>query len=146
MKTRNWTKKRTKKRTTGSSSRFVAVAALLTLLSVHALSGKKKEKPAAESFAVIAGTTYRPPGLSLPGARVRVRPEPTADASQAKKLKGAEVVTDSRGEFAIRVPAVPAKWVVNVQASGYQPQSKSVATEGEQRLELSFVLEPEMKK
>lgn len=141
---RNWTRKRTRTRTTGSS-RFLFVLLIAAFLTASALEAKKKEKPAAETFAVIGGTTYRQTGLSLPGARVRVRPEQSADAS-GKKLKGVEAATDSRGEFAIRVPAVPAKWAVDVQANGYRPQSKSVSIEGEQRLELSFVLEPETKK
>ena len=145
MKTRNWTRKKTSLTTTGSN-RFLFVL-LIALLSTGVLWAKKKEKPAAETYAVIAGTTYRPPGLSLPGARVRVRPEAAdANAAQAKKVKGVEASTDTRGEFAIRVPAVPGKWVVDVSASGYQPQSKTVQVEGEQRLELSFVLEPETKK
>ena len=60
--------------------------------------------------------------------------------------KPIEAVTDSRGEFAIRVPAVASKWTVDVSAKGIGRQSKSVTIEGEQRLELSFVLEPEAEK
>jgi hypothetical protein len=135
------------KRTTTGSKLFrgVVIAFAVSLLSLSAFGAKKKEKPAAEAFAVISGTTFRPPGLSLPGVKIRVRPEP-ADTAVKSKLKGAEAVSDTRGEFAVRVPAVPAKWSVDVSASGYQPQSKSVSVEGEQRLDLSFVLEPETKK
>ncbi len=133
-------------RKTTTGSKLLPVAGLIiALLSVAPSWAKKKEKSAAEPFAVIAGTAYRPPGLSLPGVRVRVRPGQTETPS-ATKLKPAETQTDTRGEFAIRVPAVPAKWSVDVSASGYQPQSKSVSIEGEQRLDLSFVLEPETRK
>lgn len=90
---------------------------------------------------MIAGTAFRPPGLSLPGVRVRIRPEQQKDASGAK-IRDLEAVTDGRGEFAIRVPAVPMTWTVNVYASGYIPVTKSVMIEGEQRVDLSLMLEP----
>lgn len=137
-------KKRKMKRTTTGSKTFLPIVLVVALLSALPLGAKKKEKPAAEPFAVIAGTTYRPPGLSLPGVRVRVRPEKAEKA--AAPFKAVDAVTDTRGEFAIRVPAVPGKWSVDVSANGYQPKSTSVTIEGEQRLELSFVLEPETKK
>jgi len=76
---------------------------------------------------------------------VRVRREPSGNADK-QSVKPIEAVTDSRGEFAIRVPAVPSKWTVDVSSKGYRSQSKSVSIEGEQRLELSFVLEPEAEK
>lgn len=58
------------------------------------------------------------------------------------KLKAAETVTDARGEFAVRAPVVPMKWTIYVQANGYLAQSKTVSIDGEQRIELSFQLEP----
>ena len=58
------------------------------------------------------------------------------------KLKKAEAVTDARGEFAVRVPAVPAKWRVDVKVNGYRPEQRSVSVEGEQRVDLSIILEP----
>lgn len=135
---------RTKTRTGSRSSSLLFVSLILiSLLIPGSLTGKKKEKLAAEPFAIIAGTTFRPPGLSLPAARVRVRVETGSANVSAKSVKPQEATTDSRGEFAVRVPAVPSKWTVDVTASGYQTQSKSVAIEGEQRVELSFVLEPD---
>jgi hypothetical protein len=120
---------------------------IAAVFSLNPLQAKKQDKPAAAnaSFSVIAGTAYRPPGLSLSGARVRIRPLEVPKQNTGAKLKGAEATTDSRGEFAFRVPAVPAKWSVEVSAGGYQPQSKTVSIEGEQRIDLSFVLEPETK-
>jgi len=117
----------------------------LSLILATSAAAKKKDSAAAEPFAIIAGTTYRPPGRSLAGARVRVRQEQSGDAER-HKLKPIEAVTDSRGEFAIRVPAVRSKWTVDVSAKGHLTQSKSVTIEGEQRLELSFLLEPEAEK
>jgi hypothetical protein len=104
----------------------------------------KKEKQTPEAFAVIAGTAFRPPGFALPGAKVKVAPE--SPAAGGIKLKAIEAVTDIRGEFAVRVPVVPMKWTVYVQGSGYVAQSKSVVIDGEQRVDLSFQLEPASEK
>jgi hypothetical protein len=62
--------------------------------------------------------------------------------SDGVKLKKSEVVTNFRGEWAVRVPPVPAKWRVDVRSNGYRPEQKSVTVEGEQRLDLSITLEP----
>jgi hypothetical protein len=127
------------------SALHVLILFFCLILTTSPVAAKKKGTPGAEPFAVIGGTAYRPPGLSLPGVRVRVRREPSGNSDKLS-LKPIEVVSDARGEFAIRVPAVPSKWIVDVSAKGYKSESKSVTIEGEQRLELSFVLEPEVEK
>jgi len=137
-------KRRMKTRTGSKSSYLIArILVILGLISPVILPAKKKEKPAAEPFAIIAGTTFRPPGFSLPGVRVRLRPESDRPAAAGASQKAHEAITDNRGEFAIRVPAVSSRWSIDVFASGYRPQSKSVEIEGERRVELNFVLEPE---
>ncbi len=85
---------------------------------------------------MIAGTVFRPPGLALPDAEVTVTPK---EGEKPKKLK---TVTNFRGEFAVRVPAVPMKYSVDVKAAGFKPDQKTVAIEGEQSRELSFLLDP----
>ena len=139
------TKKKTRKRTSGSKPRaglrLIAVAFLVALLCPAAFSAKKdKQKEAAAPFAVIAGTVFRPPGFALPGVDVQIVPE--QKEAGGVKLKKADVVTNTRGEFALRVPPVPASWRVNVKSSGYKPEQRSVSVEGEQRFDLSIVLEP----
>jgi hypothetical protein len=139
-------KKRTRKRTSGSSllprTILIATAFVVTLLCPAAFPAKKeKQRPAASApFALIAGTVYRPPGFALAGAKVVIAPE-QAD-SDGVKLKKSEVVTNFRGEWSVRVPPVPAKWRVDVRSNGYRPEQKSVTVEGEQRLDLSITLEP----
>jgi len=128
---------RRKRKKAGSSAWLLACLLAFDPSSLH---GRKQEKPAAVPFAIIAGTVFRPPGLAFPGASVRIEPD-QVQASGAK-LKRSDAMTDSRGEFAIRVPAVPSKWTVHVQAKGFGEQSKNVLVEGEQRHELSFQLEP----
>lgn len=134
-----------RRRTSGSSPALgramLAIAFLITLLAPAALPAQKENsKAAAAPFALIAGTVYRPPGLSIAGAEVAIIPDPAVQ--KTAKLKKSQVVTDSRGEFAVRVPPVPATWHVHVKVSGYRPEQRSVTVEGEQRFDLSIVLEP----
>lgn len=89
---------------------------------------------------MIAGSVFRPPGFALPGAQVVITPE--QPEVNGVKLKKSELVANFRGEFAVRVPVVPAKWRVDVKMNGYRPDQKSVSVEGEQRFDLSFLLEP----
>ena len=117
------------------------LAALLAFsCSFPLVASSPKEKNQQAAFALIAGTAFRPPGFSLPGARVEVRPESPKNAGV--KLKKLESVTDARGEFAIRVAAVPMKWTVHVKADGYSPNEKTVSIDGEQRVDVNFQLEP----
>jgi hypothetical protein len=135
--------KRTKKARTGNSFRlFIAVAAALAVCPALFAAEKnaKRKSEATAPFALIAGTVYRPPGFALPGAQVAVAPEqPEAGGI---KLNKAEAVANRRGEWAVRVPSVPAKWRVDVKSYGYRPEQRSVSVDGEQRLELSIILEP----
>ena len=84
---------------------------------------------------------YRDPGFALPGATVLVTPE--AGERNGVKFKKLETSANNRGEFAVRVPAVPMGYRVDVKINGFQAQSQTVQIEGEQRKELSFVLEPQ---
>ena len=134
------TKKKMRKRTTSGSKLAILLLALSVLLVTPAAAEKKPKKPSAsEAFSVIAGTVYRPPGFALPGAEVEITPETDG---KSKKMKA---VSDSRGEFAVRVPVVPMKYKVDVKSNGYQPQQQAVSIEGEQRKDLSFQLEPVIK-
>jgi hypothetical protein len=136
------TKTRTKIATIGSSWALPAILIFLcAVFSNPVLSAAKKErsKNAVAPYALIAGTVYRPPGFALPRAEVVISPEqPEVNGT---KLKKAQAVTDARGEWAIRVPPVPAKWQVNVNIDGYLPEQRSVSVEGEQRVDLSITLE-----
>lgn len=84
---------------------------------------------------MIGGTVFRPPGLALAGAEVVVAPQ---EGEKPKKLK---TVTNSRGEFAVRVPAAPMKYSVEVKAEGFKPDRKTVDIQTDQRKDLSFLLE-----
>jgi hypothetical protein len=144
MKTRRTrtSKKKMTTRRIGSSviPGFLLLFGLFTVPGSARKKEKEKEKDKPAPHALIAGTTFRPPGFALPGSRVRI--EPRSAESGGVRLKPAESVTDSRGEFAVRVPVVPMEWTVHVHADGYHPQARTVSVDGEQRVDLSFVLEP----
>jgi hypothetical protein len=129
-------KKRTKRKRTSLTRRAAFAVLAGVFLLGFSTSGKSKKKVQETPEAVIAGTVFRPPGLALPGAEVIVTP---LDVEKPKKLK---TVTNFRGEFAVRVPAVPMKYSVDVKAEGFKPDQKTAAIEGEQRRDLSFLLDP----
>jgi Carboxypeptidase regulatory-like domain len=92
-----------------------------------------KKKP-APGFLII-GTVFDERALSFPGVQVRIR------RMDQKKFRW-ETYTNSRGEFAVRVPE-GFDYEVVVRAKHYQDQSKSVRTNaGDIQQRLSIRLEP----
>ncbi len=132
-----------KKKRIGSSAspllRALALGALLVLLLLEVLMAKDKEKAKkTESYSLVAGTVFRPPGFALPGAEVTLKPE---------KGKGQQKMTaNMRGEFAFRVPSVFARYTVIVKASGFEHEEKSTEVGIDQRVDLPFELKPVAKR
>jgi Carboxypeptidase regulatory-like domain len=84
---------------------------------------------------LIIGTVFDERALSFPGVQVRIR------RMDQKKFRW-ETYTNSRGEFAVRVPE-GFDYEVLVRAKHYQDQSKSVRTNaGDIQQRLSIRLEP----
>jgi hypothetical protein len=127
-----------KKRTRTGSSALPATLAALLLAALPASGASRKGKP-VQPIAVIAGTVFRTPGFALPEAVVTVTPKDNESGSV--KLKKLQTVSSGRGEWAVRVPAVPMEYTIYVKCSGYESQQKTVAIEGEQRREVSFILD-----
>ena len=94
-----------------------------------------KKKPKAISQAVLFGNVFEEGGFSLRGARVVVW-----NAERPKDRK--ETATDIQGEFAVRFPAGKAKYVVEVSAKGFAPETKAVEVTGDERVDLTFRLSP----
>ena len=128
--------KRKRKRTRGSRLAGLLAALAVAALAARAADGKNRK---TASFALIAGSVFRDSGFSLPGAEL------TLEAAPPAKFKRIKIVTDARGEFAVRVPAAPMRYTVSVKAGGYRPDRKEVSVQGEERVELFFRLEPEPK-
>lgn len=130
-----------RKRTKIGNSLVFALLSVLLVLIIPLFAEKDRNRPNAVEYAVIAGTVYRPPGFALPGAQIVIDcEEPDC------KIKKMQAVTDNRGEFAMRVPPVPAKFRVSVKSKGYQPQQKTISVTGQERHDVSIVLEPETAK
>lgn len=93
--------------------------------------GKKKPLP----VYLITGTVFNEKVLSFPDVKVRIR------QTGEKKFRW-ETYTNSRGEFAVRVPEGN-EYEVRVQAKNFKEQSQTVkADAGAVQQRLSFRLEP----
>lgn len=91
---------------------MVPLLAALLLLS-HAAGGERpKEKP----YALIFGTVWDPGGRTLYGVKVKIR---RADQKKARW----EVYSNHEGEFAQRVPAGKADYVVWADLKDYKLDS-----------------------
>jgi hypothetical protein len=118
-------------------------AALLVAGASLAAPRAGKDAKRADPYAVVAGTVFRDSGFSLAGAEVELSPAPESGSS--RKLKKQKQITDARGEFAFRIPAVPAEYRVSVKAPGYQGEEKPVSINGEERIDVFFRLAPASK-
>ena len=88
------------------------IALLVFCLGPHVLSSAQshsKEKP----YAVIAGTVWGPDNHPLYGIRVKMR----RGTDKPKKVRW-EMYSDHNGEFAQRVPAGEADYVLSVDLKG----------------------------
>ena len=90
---------------------------------------------AAEEYALIAGTVFRPNGTAFPRVEVMLESEAGGKPQKTK--------SDARGEFSFRVPAKQARYNVNVQVTGFRKESRSVSIQGDERVEVSILLELE---
>jgi hypothetical protein len=125
---------RTTRRRKRTGSRLLLAVCLCAAICLGA--GKKKTEPGA----VVAGTVFRDPGFSLPGATVTLIPKTD---SKAKKQ---QAVSDARGEFAFRVPATPADYIVKASLKGFHPQVKEATVGAEGRTDVTLTLVPESNK
>jgi hypothetical protein len=94
-------------------------------------SGKSKSKP-VPSFLIV-GTVFDEKALSLPGVQVRIR------QAGEKKFRW-ETYTNSRGEFAVRVPP-GYQYEVVTHVKNYEDQTHAVDSKTEVQQRLSIQLE-----
>lgn len=116
-----------------TTSRRAVLAALVLLLAAGLLSAappKQEEKP----YALIFCTVWAPDGRPAWGVKLKVR------RAGQKKAKW-EGVSDRRGEFALRVPAGAADYVItaDLDTKGPQPEAK-VHVENDERVDVSLHL------
>ncbi|MBV8818842.1 MAG: hypothetical protein JO022_10835 [Acidobacteriaceae bacterium] len=127
------------KKTTRIGSSFLIVSVLFAL---SALEGAAKKATAA-SYGLIGVSVFREPGFALPGAEVTLVSNPET-GQKPLKLKRKELA-GARGEVVFRVPTEAMRYIVRAAGKGLAAQEKSVAIEGEQRIEVTFMLAPESK-
>jgi len=127
-----------RKRRSGTS----LALALFSLLAPATQAAKKKVAP--ETYGLVAGTVFQASGYALPNADVVLLPDPQPDSTPVK-IKKLQAVSDPRGEFVFRVPPVSMRYTVRVGAKGFRAQEKSVTVQGEDRVDVTFQLEPESK-
>ncbi|MBZ5601482.1 MAG: carboxypeptidase-like regulatory domain-containing protein [Acidobacteriia bacterium] len=115
-------------------SSFLALAAVCASVALIPAQAQKNAP-----FAVVAGTVFRDPGYALADAKV------TLSAAGVKPKKLQESISNYRGEFAFRVPAREAKYVLKATMKGYRPDEKEASISGEERIDVNLVLVPEAK-
>jgi hypothetical protein len=94
----------------------LCVLALVFSLSVRAAAwaDSDKEKKAEKPYALLFGTVWGPNNQPLYGVKVKIR---RADQKKAKW----EQISDHSGEFAQRLPAGTADYLVWADLKGYKP-------------------------
>ena len=134
--------KRKRKKRIGTS--LIGASLVLLLAALLPAAAAAKKKPALDTYALISGSVFQESGYALADASVTLAAEPPT-AGAAGKAQKMETVANARGEFIFHVPPGPLHYAIVVSAKGYQSLRKSVAVEGEERVEVTFQLERESK-
>lgn len=95
---------------------FLVVLLLATLVSppmAAAQKSKSKDKGRDKPYALIAGTVWGPDDRPVYGVRVKIR----RSTDKPKKVRW-EVFSDHNGEFAQRVPAGEADYIMTADLKG----------------------------
>lgn len=92
----------------------------------------------AKRTSLIRGAVFDSDGRSLAGARVRLE----RILSPNEKPLALERVTNSRGEFAFRLPAERARYRLTATLSGYKPDTKEVEVGESESVPVALTLEP----
>jgi hypothetical protein len=93
----------------------------------------------------VRGAVFDASGLSLAGARVKLQRIPTEEeAKEGKKIESLtrDYITNSRGEFAFRLPAIRARYQLTAILSGYKSETKIVDVNESEAVPVAFSLEP----
>jgi len=91
-------------------------------------SSSRKSKHSHADDLVIRGTVFNERGLALQGVKLRIR------RSDQKKPRW-ETYTNSRGEFAVRVPKGP-DYEIAAESKGFARQSQAINGQSEENVVL----------
>src|ERR1700693_1258788 len=103
---------RTKMKRRKRKKRIISLLILAAAFALPSLGDKKKP---AEPYFLLAGTVFQETGFALPNAEVAVIPDPAPDAPRPK-VKKLQTVSDSRGEFAFRLPTGSMRYIIKASA------------------------------
>ncbi|MEW5976560.1 MAG: carboxypeptidase-like regulatory domain-containing protein [Acidobacteriota bacterium] len=95
---------------------------------------REKEQP----YALLYGTCVTDQGFTLREVKVRVELQQEGKAGKGKKKW--EMLSNSRGEFAVRLPAGRNTYRVLASKKGFESTEKVVTFEGEERQDLIVTL------
>lgn len=93
---------------------------------------EKKESP----YALLVGTCFNEKGFSLPGVIIMV--EMKSEAVQKAKKKKWNMISNSHGEFAVRLPAGDHTFLVSASKKGVKYTEKTVTFTGDERQDVVF--------
>jgi hypothetical protein len=91
-------------------------------------SSARKSKHSHADDLVIRGTVFNERGLAMQGVKLRIR------SSDQKKARW-ETYTNSRGEFAVRVPKGP-DYEIAAESKGFARQSQAINGQSEENVVL----------
>jgi uncharacterized GH25 family protein len=101
--------------------------------------------PKAKRTSLVRGAVFDSNGLSLGGARVKLMRIPTAEQQkEGKRIESLsrDYTTNSRGEFAFRLPPSRARYQLTATLAGYKPETKIVDVSEDEAVPVAFSLEP----
>src|SRR5919109_812716 len=117
-------RRKTRKKAKMAITRKLGLTSLLLLVSwliaASAAAGEKKQEP----YALIFGTVYDANSRPVPAVKVKI-----ARLEGEKKGKTWEHISDRRGEFAQRVPAGTADYLVWAEIKREKNQPRSTGPE-----------------
>ncbi len=100
---------------------------------------------AGHRTSLIRGAVFDSQGASLAGVHLKLERVPTEEEEkERKKVKSFSLsyTSNSRGEFAFRVPAERARYQITATLHGYKLETKFVDVNESESVPLSFSLEP----
>ena len=97
--------------------------------------GQPQKKSIVAPYALIFGNVFDPLGLAVSGASVEIHRE------KERKPRW-RTQSDVRGEFAIRLPADAARYVLTLRAPGCERETRTVEISNDERIDLVFHVRP----
>lgn len=113
----------------GRTAAFLAIALMLAAVCLPLAADSKQHE--REPYALLFGTLYGPDDRPAYGVKIKIR---RADQKKAKW----ELLSNHQGEFAQRVPAGKADYVITVDVKGNPKPELTVHVDNDERKD--FVL------